>query len=804
MTVSHITATPCDLQGVSGKNSLVFVKQGNVLYISPDGRAQTPPEVFSLLHNHLSYDYKEFLYGWRARDQHTGKKRRIEVTQRRMYGTDQAGRLFTPFGFMRRCYNVLKSAGYAISYVDWNQHYESNHPRPKRYEPRWENVSRHFTYRLRQEECLTNISKSQCGVVHAVTGFGKMVIVAMICLLYPKAKIHVITRRVPLVNKLVEFLTRHIPNVGQFGDGQKRFGDRVTVFTCKSLGHSDFDADIVIGDECFVGSTLVSVPGGTRRIDNVRPGDVVYCANGLGTVDRVVCKSSSDLYQVEFDDGTATTCTGDHPYFTGRGWVSTRELVAGDCAYDLEAVRVLWETNPSLSVREGCERSRKARCANVLELEKAGDLLAILCEEISESDDRKKISRENAEETSGASPQTFTAWRQRAIAAFTAACASARAGRGLEGGAADKNCRASRIWSSDGVQGGHRQRAKEDRHRGRRNVASDAGSEGSRCAQNGVFSGPRVARVSRLEREGAAPVFNLRVSGHPSYFADGKLVHNCHELPTDDTSILLSRYQGCRMFGLTATPTGRSDGSDPRLEAYFGQTIFYLPYWEAAALGLVVPIRVEWSDVILDHNPAAGYEDVERKRHGIWFNAARNDIIAKDLLAVPKNDQLLVLTDTIFHAVQIYERIRNKREREPVLVYDKIDIERFKKYKDHGILPKDLSRMTADKKEELRRRFEAGEIDAISTTTWEVGIDPIYLQHLFIASSFSSEIKAQQAPGRATRVNTEGKELGIVRDYRDQFDDGFRRAAGERSRIYGSMRWEQVVRRGDELIPVKP
>jgi len=527
MTVSHITATPCDLQGVSGKNSLVFVKQGNVLYISPDGRAQTPPEVFSLLHNHLSYDYKEFLYGWRARDQHTGKKRRIEVTQRRMYGTDQAGRLFTPFGFMRRCYNVLKSAGYAISYVDWNQHYESNHPRPKRYEPRWENVSRHFTYRLRQEECLTNISKSQCGVVHAVTGFGKMVIVAMICLLYPKAKIHVITRRVPLVNKLVEFLTRHIPNVGQFGDGQKRFGDRVTVFTCKSLSHSDFDADIVIGDEA-------------------------------------------------------------------------------------------------------------------------------------------------------------------------------------------------------------------------------------------------------------------------------------HELVTDDTSILLSRYQGCRMFGLTATPTGRSDGSDTRLEAYFGPTIFYLPYWEAAALGLVVPIRVEWSDVILDHNPAAGYEDVERKRHGIWFNAARNDIIARDLLAVPKDDQLLVLTDTIFHAVQIYERIRDKREREPVLVYDKIDIERFKKYKDHGILPKDLSRMTADKKEELRRRFEAGEIDAISTTTWEVGIDPIYLQHLFIASSFSSEIKAQQAPGRATRVNTEGKELGIVRDYRDQFDDGFRRAAGERSRIYGSMRWEQVVRRGDELIPVKP
>lgn len=527
MTESHVTTSSNKTQDVSSIRDLVFVRQGNMLYISPDGFQKTPAEVFNILHEHLTYDQKEFLFGWRARDPITGKKRRVEITQRRLYGSDERGRLFTNFGFLKRCHDVLKSAGYSIRYCDWNLQANAAHPRPLRFAPDWENVERHFKYRQRQDECLRNIANSEHGLIHAVTGFGKMVMIAMVCLLFPKAKIHIVTRRIPLVNKITEFLTRHLPNVGQFGDGQKWFGDRITVFSCKSLHYSDFDADILIADEG-------------------------------------------------------------------------------------------------------------------------------------------------------------------------------------------------------------------------------------------------------------------------------------HEVITDETTAILARYHGCRSYVLTATPTGRSDGTDPRLEAFFGPAIFYLPYWEAVKLGLVVPIRVEWSDVILNNDPAAGYEDIEKKRRGIWFNDARNDIIGRDMLETPEDEQLLVLTDTIFHAVQLYNRVRNKRKREPVLVYDKMDLDRFKKYQDYGLLPKELHRMTPDRKEQLRRQFEAGAIDAIATTTWEVGIDPIHLQHLFIASSFSSEIKAQQAPGRATRINEQmGKEVGIIRDYRDQFNEGFFRAGKERFRIYESMRWEQVVRRGKELVPVR-
>lgn len=519
MTESHPSASITLPQG-----QLTLIRQGNLLYLASDqegadgiGKGPVPEDVARLLHPHLSYDYRQFNMGWAARDPVTGRKRRVTVTERRIYDFDTRGRLRTNFGFLHRIHRVLKGAGYSLRYVDLAQQLEAQHKRPQRYQADFGNVSYHFKFRERQEQCIEAISRSPHGVIHAVTGFGKMALIVMTCLLYPRAKIHVVTYRVPLVNKLTEYLTRYLPNIGQFGDGSKRFGDRVTVFSSKSLHHSDFDADILLCDEA-------------------------------------------------------------------------------------------------------------------------------------------------------------------------------------------------------------------------------------------------------------------------------------HELVTDDTSKYLARYQSTRNFAFTATPTGRADGSDIRLEAFFGPRIFHLPYWEAVELGLVVPIRVLWNDVILDRNPAAGYEDVERKRRGIWFNDARNDIIANAILSQPEDEQRLVLTDTVYHAVELYKRVRHKLD--VTLVYDTIDLERFTGYKASDHLPEDLPRMTPELKERHRKRFEAGEGHYISTPTWEVGVDPTFLQHLFIASSFRSEIKAQQAPGRASRINPKaGKAVGYVHDFVDQFDNNFYDAGRARRRVYESLRWEQLSNR---------
>ena len=509
---------------------MTVIRHGNMLYLSPDGISAAPREVVRLLHSHLSYDHRKFLYGWEARDPVTGQKRKVEVSERRLYGVDTRGRLFTTFGFLHRIHHVLKTAGYHVLYDDLNKKYEmaNSHPRPDRYKPDIGNVTYHFKFRQRQDQCLAAIASNLCGVVHAVTGFGKMAIVAMTALLYPRAKIHVITKRLPLVNKLSEYLTRYIPGVGQFGDGVRHMGSRVTVFCAKSLHHSDFDADIVLADEA-------------------------------------------------------------------------------------------------------------------------------------------------------------------------------------------------------------------------------------------------------------------------------------HELLADESASYLSNYQSSRNYGLTATPEGRADGGDIRLEAIFGRTLFHLPYWEAVDLGLVVPIEVRWHDVILESNPAEGLEDVERKRAGIWFNHERNNIIAKAMSKTPQTEQSLVLTDTIFHAAELYRRVRAQhRQRQTVLVYDKIDIARFKSYITDDIIPSDTPRMTPELKEQYRKMFEAGEIDAIATPTWEVGIDPTFLQHLFVGASFASEVKAQQIPGRASRITDKiDKQKGIINDFRDQFDRNFYRNSRTRYKIYEELRWTQLLEQGGMFLPLQ-
>ena len=504
---------------------ILMLRYGNLLYFSPDGSSPVPKDVVELFHPHLSYDQRKFLFGWKARDPITGQKRNVEITEKRLYGVDKKGRLFTPYGFAHRTFSVLKKAGYNIKYINANQ---PDQAKASRLQADMSNVTYHFKFRDRQDTCLNAVMQYDQGVIHAATGFGKMAIIVMICLLYPKAKIHIVTKRLPIVNKISEYLTRYIPNVGQFGDGSKSFGDRVTVFCSKSLHHSDFDADILLCDEA-------------------------------------------------------------------------------------------------------------------------------------------------------------------------------------------------------------------------------------------------------------------------------------HELLSDSDSQMLAGYQLTRNYGLTASPVGRLDGTDVRMEALFGKTIFHLPYWEAVNLGLVVPIHVHWYDVILSDNPAAGFEDVDRKRHGIWFNGPRNDIIAKAIEPIPHDEQFLVLTDTIFHACELYKRLAKQgRQRQLVLVYDKIDIDRFQQYKNDLIIPQNAERMTPEIKEKYRKMFEAGVIDAISTPTWEVGIDPTQLQHLVVASSFSSAIKAQQIPGRASRITDKiNKTCGYVYAFRDQFDRGFCKNARSCYHTYESLRWTQLLVTNNGLVPLE-
>lgn len=491
---------------------VVIRRSGNLIELSNQG-GEVPIDLRRVLEPVLSYDHRKFLYGI-DRKAHDGGTRKIEVTHKQLYRYDQYGRMVLGFGLLDRVLDTLEEA--KVPVVRYVVKQPENHPRPDRYVAEKERIKYHFNYKPRQEECIDEVIKSDCGVVWAVTGFGKMVMIAMVCLAFPYAKIDIVTKRLRLVNKLKQFLTKYIPNVGQV-DGSKRKKGRVTVYSVSSLHHSSYDADIVLCDEG-------------------------------------------------------------------------------------------------------------------------------------------------------------------------------------------------------------------------------------------------------------------------------------HELLANEYSAAVARYRHARMYTFTASPKGRSDGADIRLESLFGRPIFHLPYPEAVKLGLVVPIRVEWSDVFLDFNPCADLEDVQKKRWGLWQNEGRNMVVAAKALSFDDDEQVLVTVETIEHAIHLRKFLPGF-----TLVYDSMEPREFRGYKQSGLLPEDEPIMTPLRKEMLRKEFETGTLKkAIATGVWHVGIDPVQLAAVVRAEGSGSETMDIQIPGRVSRTHQAGgKEVGIVCDFKDQFDFGLANKAKGRARNYKLMEWEQVVDPGD-------
>lgn len=283
--------------------------------------------------------------------------------------------------------------------------------------------------------------------------------------------------------------------------------------------------------------------------------------------------------------------------------------------------------------------------------------------------------------------------------------------------------------------------------------------------------------------------------------ADIILCDEAHELLAEESSRFLAKYDISRNFAFTASPEGRADGTDIRMESLFGPVIFHLPYWEAVRLDLVVPIRVEWCDVRLDYNPAADKSDVSKKRWGLWRNAERNQIIADKANTFGAEDQVLILVNTIEHAVHLRQHLPNY-----TLVYGANEIAKKDKYLSHEMATEEDLTMTPRKLDEMRVRFESGELKkVISTGVWAVGIDPVQLTVLIRADPGSSEIMDVQAPGRVSRrifstpevlttqPGSKVKDYGVVVDFRDQFDSAFAQAAKKRFSHYKAMRWEQML-----------
>lgn len=85
------------------------------------------------------------------------------------------------------------------------------------------------------------------------------------------------------------------------------------------------------GRTCLVAGSLIDTPQGKRPIEAIKSGDEVF--GGSGRVKRVAATrkaGSRRMCRVKLSNGETVTCTQDHMFWTGRGWVEAKDLMEGE------------------------------------------------------------------------------------------------------------------------------------------------------------------------------------------------------------------------------------------------------------------------------------------------------------------------------------------------------------------------------------------------------------------------------------------------------------------------------------------
>lgn len=274
-------------------------------------------------------------------------------------------------------------------------------------------------------------------------------------------------------------------------------------------------------------------------------------------------------------------------------------------------------------------------------------------------------------------------------------------------------------------------------------------------------------------------------------------VHGCGDNQT--TQNILANLGACRAFGFTATPAGRSDKSDRIMEAVFGNTIFKMDYQEGAEAGNVSDITVFIYDIgtpavdgkaEMSFSPYDTY--VRKKRKMYWRNEERNLSIAALAMALPEDEQTLIMVESIDHMIHLAQYLPDFAL---VVGSDEDVIMRAKKRKIK--LTNSVAASSADRRR-LEEDFKTKKVKkVISTFTWKQAVDFKELTVLIRGDGSPSKITSSQIPGRLSRI-AKGKTRGILIDFRDFFSDVSLVNFYARVRNYRSNGW-RIINRGSVL-----
>ena len=488
------------------------------------------------------------------------------------------------------------------------------------------------------------------------------------------------------------------------------------------------EPDLIIIDECFVGNTKVSTSLGEKKIKDVKPGDVVLCATGYGAVLSTSKKRTEEICKIRLTDGTELNTTRNHPFFTERGWVKAGELEKGQKVFSKKNMPSLWGRIPSKQRLLGGD------------IQKTKVLQRILLEEDVQPNVYRGDKRKNATISVAHKTSAYKTWWQRTL--YSATVTHERNVRARMGTRICDTIRRKTAWIPYLLQSRPWESINKNSDRDRWKFPFWK-KENIRQEKRRQAGDVRVESVSFFKCGRRKNVYNLEVYGHPSYFANGVLVHNCQHSLANQWLKLKQHFRKSKMIGLTATPC-RLDGKP--LREYFDTLVIGPSTADLIAKGALTPYdyyapsRIDTSG--MKHNKTDFTADA------LSFFSQKREIIGDN--------------------IQQYQRLANGKRNIVFACNVKHSLEIVKRYQDAGIPAAHLDGETpqADR-EKILSQFASGEIKVLSNVElFGEGFDlPAIEVVSLLRPTLSTSLYLQQV-GRALRPCPElGKERALILDH---------------------------------------
>jgi len=290
------------------------------------------------------------------------------------------------------------------------------------------------------------------------------------------------------------------------------------------------------------------------------------------------CKNSvvSDVQEAEFCEGRSEVLF-EEVFWSGEAQAAGDVRVLRGGGDEAEEDKILFDIlSAEMDVGEFQPFYEEAfrRCIKMAQEESAGARGSFASDESVESDVIRKGEKEGVSffEEHGASSSGEGWKRDRNDRSSIDALGCSRERVEARGGDQnDGQARESRQISRV-LQSGLGEQEEDGGCGGGRSVTQTSQSSGAGCKKRSMLNGIRVESVEVLKREDLerfaictegdrVRVYNLNVSGHPSYILEtGAVVHNCHRVGAGSWAGIIPRFKAAWRLGVTATPR-RKDGS---------------------------------------------------------------------------------------------------------------------------------------------------------------------------------------------------------------------------------------------------